>query len=161
MRASTRRSREVEFILHARLIAQGLDRPIRDEADYPELFKRLQPVSPIAMTYPGNPPALVKRTAFDSGEASDDLRGDRKLVELPISYFLFCETWRNVGKAACRLRGPVGPCAGRQRRPSCARSRPQGHAKSTPTGVRATNKGLQAHAWPRRLGGPSISLWQK
>ena len=74
-------SQEVEFILKARLIAQGLNRPIRDEADYPELFMHLQPVSPIAMTYPGNPPALVKRTRFDSGEASDDLRGDRKLVK--------------------------------------------------------------------------------
>jgi hypothetical protein len=74
-------SQEIEFILNARLIAQGLDRPLRDEKEYPELFRRLQPVSPIAMTYPGNPPALVKRTTFDSGEASDDLRGDRKVVK--------------------------------------------------------------------------------
>ena len=70
-----------ESILNARLVAQGLDRRLKDEAAYPELFRRLQPVSPIAMTYPGNPPALVKRTTFDSGEASDHLRGDRKIVK--------------------------------------------------------------------------------
>jgi hypothetical protein len=74
-------SQEVEIILKARLVAQGLDRRLRDEAAYPELFQRLQPVSPIAMTYPGNPPALVKRTTFDSGEASDHLRGDRRVVK--------------------------------------------------------------------------------
>lgn len=68
-------------LVNARLVAQGLDRRLKDEAAYPELFRRLQPVSPIAMTYPGNPPALVKRTTFDSGEASDHLRGDRKIVK--------------------------------------------------------------------------------
>jgi hypothetical protein len=68
-------------ILAARMKAQGFADPLRDEADYPDLFQRLQPVSPIAMTYPGNPPALVKRTAFDSAEASDDLRADRLVVK--------------------------------------------------------------------------------
>ena len=70
-----------ESILSARLKNQGLDRPLRDESAYPDLSRRLQPVSPIAMTYPGNPPALVKRTTFDSGNASDDLRGDRQVVK--------------------------------------------------------------------------------
>lgn len=68
-------------LLAARMEAQGLDQPLRDEDDYPALFRRLQPVSPIAMTYPGNPPALIKRTLFDSTEASDDLRADRMVVK--------------------------------------------------------------------------------
>ena len=68
-------------LMAARMDAQGLDQPLRDEADYPALFRRLQPVSPIAMTYPGNPPALVKRTLFDSAEASDDLRADRMVAK--------------------------------------------------------------------------------
>lgn len=61
--------------------AQGFDPPLRDKVVYPKLFRRLQPVSPVAMTYPGNPPALVKRTFFDSAEASDDLRADRLVVK--------------------------------------------------------------------------------
>lgn len=68
-------------LLAARMDAQGLASPLRDEAGYPALFRRLQPVSPIAMTYPGNPPALVKRTLFDSADASDDLRADRIVVK--------------------------------------------------------------------------------
>jgi len=71
----------IESILWARLIAQGLDQPLKEDRGYPELFRRLQPVSPVANTYPGNPPALVKRTVFDSLEASDDLRGDRLIVK--------------------------------------------------------------------------------
>jgi len=68
-------------VLAARLKGQGLDRPLRDRSAYPALFRRLQPVSPIAMTYPGNPPALVKRTTFDSANASDDLRGERRITK--------------------------------------------------------------------------------
>ena len=72
---------DTRSVLAARLVAQGLAQPLRRRADFPSLFRRLQPVSPIANTYPGNPPALVKRTTFDSLEASDELRGDRRIVK--------------------------------------------------------------------------------
>jgi hypothetical protein len=69
-------------LLRARcLLAQGLTEPVANESDYVELFRRLQPVSPEANSYPGSPPRLHHRTAFDDAEMADDLRAERRLIK--------------------------------------------------------------------------------
>lgn len=68
-------------IVANRLRRQGLSRPARDEKEYLELVRRLQPIAPVANTMPGDPPKLLHRTTFDSGVLADELRGRRALVK--------------------------------------------------------------------------------
>ena len=67
-------------ILAERLKRQRLIHPLRGRKDYLSLFRMLQPVSPVHFSYPGSPPGLVHRTAFDHKKAADKLREDRVLV---------------------------------------------------------------------------------
>ena len=64
-----------------RLTAQGLNSPARNRDEYLDLFRRLQPVAPVAFTRPGDPPRLVHRTTFDDGALADEMRGERELVK--------------------------------------------------------------------------------
>ncbi|MBT3271042.1 hypothetical protein HN371_28130 [Candidatus Poribacteria bacterium] len=64
-----------------RLRRHLLTAPTSDPEAYFALFRLIQPVAPIAMTYPGNPPQLVHRAQFDASMAADRLRADRRLVK--------------------------------------------------------------------------------
>ena len=73
-----------EIVLYNRLKRQGLLYPIvnpNDEQAYLNLFKRLQPVSPIFFTMPGNPPNLVHRTVFNDTTMANKLRSDNKIIK--------------------------------------------------------------------------------
>ena len=69
------------MIIAERLRRQSLAQPLAKERVLTELFEKLQPVAPLASSYPGSPPRLRHRTTFDDGEALDDLRGDRVIVK--------------------------------------------------------------------------------
>lgn len=71
-------------ILWNRMKRQGFLTPIEnlDKVDeYLEIFRRLQPVSPIFFTMPGNPPNLVHRTIFDDTNLSSSLRKKNKIIK--------------------------------------------------------------------------------
>jgi hypothetical protein len=70
-----------DAVIAERLRRQLLDQPLKKKAELPELFRKLQPVAPLAYSYPGSPPRLKHRTTFDDGEALDDLRGSREIVK--------------------------------------------------------------------------------
>jgi hypothetical protein len=60
---------------------QRLSVPLQTTGGYIELFRLLQPVSPIAYTRPGSPPSLTPRTQFDDGAEADRLRAQRCIVK--------------------------------------------------------------------------------
>lgn len=64
-----------------RLRRQLLTDPAATSAEYFALFRLVQPVSPVAMSYPGSPPELVRRARFNAAEAANKLRADRTLVK--------------------------------------------------------------------------------
>lgn len=68
-------------ILAERMRRQGLTDSIVRTKDLLDLFRRLQPVSPLAYSYPGSPPRLIHRTSFDDGEALGELRSERTIVK--------------------------------------------------------------------------------
>jgi len=68
-------------VLTERLRRQRLAEPLTKPDEYTELFRLLQPVSPVAMTMPGDPPKLTHRTVFDNGAMADGMREDRLMVK--------------------------------------------------------------------------------
>ena len=67
-----------------RLASQGLSAPVEGESDFVELFRRLQPVPPMANSYPGSPPRLEYRVGGADGEdarLADELRARHKLIK--------------------------------------------------------------------------------
>lgn len=68
-------------MLARRLAAQGLSVQAKNPDEYLKLVRRLQPITPVALTMPGDPPRLVHRTSFDDGALADELRGRRELVK--------------------------------------------------------------------------------
>lgn len=72
---------ERDSILAERLRRQGLAQPLETVVGYEALVARLQPVAPVAMTRPGDPPRLVHRTTFDDGPTADRMRADQTLVK--------------------------------------------------------------------------------
>ncbi len=70
-----------ECILSERLIRQRLTLPLTREREYKDLFELLQPVAPIAYSYPGSPPSLIYRTVFDDESVADELRAERIIVK--------------------------------------------------------------------------------
>jgi len=80
----TQASQEVdqrEAVLAERLQRQRLTAPLESAGGYVELFRLLQPVSPIANTRPGDPPRLAPRARFDDGIEADRLRARRRIVK--------------------------------------------------------------------------------
>ncbi len=71
----------VKAILAERLRRQRLAEPLSDPEGYTELFRLLQPVSPVASSRPGDPPRLVHRTTFDDGAVADQMRERRNMVK--------------------------------------------------------------------------------
>jgi len=68
-------------ILAERLWRQRFIEPLKDPMEYKELFRLLQPVSPVFFSAPGDPPRLVHRIAFDDGAVSDKMRGERIIIK--------------------------------------------------------------------------------
>jgi hypothetical protein len=68
-------------ILAERLARQALITPVDTNEAYLELVRRLQPITPIANTRPGDPPRLVHRCTFDDGAVADRLRARQQLVK--------------------------------------------------------------------------------
>ena len=68
-------------ILAERMRCQRLSVPLQTIEGYIELFRLLQPVSPIAYTRPGSPPSLAPRTQFDDDAVADRLRSQRQMVK--------------------------------------------------------------------------------
>lgn len=68
-------------IVAERMRRQRLAEPIAKKTALHDLFSHLQPVAPLAMSYPGTPPRLTHRTTFDDGEALDEMRGRREIVK--------------------------------------------------------------------------------
>jgi len=58
-----------------------LAEPLQSKGDVVELFRKLQPVAPLAYSYPGTPPRLIHRTDFHDGEVLDELRGERTIIK--------------------------------------------------------------------------------
>ncbi len=73
-----------DVILGERLKRQGLAYPLispGDEDAYKALFRRLQPVSPVHFTRPGDPPRLVHRTIYPDFAVSSAIRERGELVK--------------------------------------------------------------------------------
>ncbi len=68
-------------VLAERMQRQRLAAPLQNVDGYVELFRLLQPVSPVANTRPGDPPRLGPRTHFDDGTEADRLRARRRIVK--------------------------------------------------------------------------------
>jgi hypothetical protein len=68
-------------IFAERLRRQRFVEPLENPDDYTELFRLLQPVSPMASSVPGDPPRLVHRTAFDNGAVADGMRENRTIIK--------------------------------------------------------------------------------
>jgi len=68
-------------ILAERLQRQRLTEPLKAPKEYKELFRLLQPVAPVFFSAPGDPPRLVHRTAFDDGDVTNKMRGERIIVK--------------------------------------------------------------------------------
>ena len=71
----------INTILAERLRRQRLTDPLPTTDGYLDLFRLLQPVSPICFTRPGDPPRLVARTRFDDGSITNRLRAQRTIVK--------------------------------------------------------------------------------
>ncbi len=70
-----------ESIIAERLRRQGLAKPLQSKGNVVELFRKLQPVAPLAYSYPGTPTRLIHRTVFHDGEVLDELRGERTIIK--------------------------------------------------------------------------------
>ena len=70
-----------ESILAHRLRRHGLVSPARDEGEYVELVRRLQPVTPVARDMPGAPPRMMHRCLGDDREPADRLRRRQELLK--------------------------------------------------------------------------------
>jgi hypothetical protein len=68
-------------ILAERLARQRFTDPVESHEEYLDLVRRLQPITPIANTRPGDPPKLVHRCTFDDGQVADRLRARQQLVK--------------------------------------------------------------------------------
>lgn len=60
---------------------QCLGKPVKTKEEYKELFRLMQPVTPIYFSRPGDPPCLVHRADFDDRLHNDILRGNRDIVK--------------------------------------------------------------------------------
>ena len=70
-----------DSILAHRLRRNGLVSPARDEREYLELVRRLQPVTPVARDMPGSPPRLMHRCLGDDRALADTLRARHDLLK--------------------------------------------------------------------------------
>jgi len=75
---------EKKQVLSERMRRQRFIDPIEsfeNEQEYMQLFKLLQPVSPVHNTRPGDPPKLVHRTLFPDEQLASELRESNRLIK--------------------------------------------------------------------------------
>ena len=107
-----------EHILAHRLRRHGLLSPARDEGEYVELVRRLQPVTPVARDMPGAAPRLMHRCRGDDSALADRLRGRQELLKgrfsggrigyvLAADYELYATAFRRPLKALNSLQDRV------------------------------------------------------
>jgi hypothetical protein len=70
-----------DVIFGERLRRQRLLEPVKTADEYAALFRRLQPVSPVYFTRPGEPPRLVHRAGFDDQDFTSGWRETREIVK--------------------------------------------------------------------------------
>jgi len=68
-------------VVAARLAAQGFVPQCSGLDDYISLFRKLQPASPPAFSYPGSPPTLIGRTEFHEEPIISRMRARREVVK--------------------------------------------------------------------------------
>ncbi len=107
-----------ESILAHRLRRHGLLSPARDEGEYVDLVRRLQPVTPVARDMPGAPPRLMHRCRGDDRELADGLRARQELLKgrfsggrigyvLAADFELYAAAFRRPLKSLSRLQERV------------------------------------------------------
>lgn len=67
--------------IEARMARQGIWGRVGTEREYGELFRRLQPVTPVHFSMPGSPPRLMHRADVDDAALADRMRAGRELVK--------------------------------------------------------------------------------
>lgn len=75
---------EKKQVLAERLSRQRFINPIEsfhNEQEFMQLFKLLQPVSPVHNTRPGDPPKLVHRASFPDEQLTGELRENNRLIK--------------------------------------------------------------------------------
>ena len=72
---------KIGTILAHRIARHGLVSPARNEKEYLDLIKRLQPITPVAHSMPGKPPRLMHRCLIDDRTIADKLRVHRRLLK--------------------------------------------------------------------------------
>jgi hypothetical protein len=79
-----RRKVPQEAIIAERMKRQEILDPVSSEEAYAQLFRNLQPVSPIAYTRPGSPPpCLEHRAGFNTFLSHGAYRGHKERQEHP------------------------------------------------------------------------------
>ena len=73
-----------ETILAHRLMRHGLVSPARDEGEFLELVRRLQPVAPVARAMPGSPPRLMHRCRGDDGAPGRHRARPPRVAQRPV-----------------------------------------------------------------------------
>ena len=107
-----------ETILAHRLRRHGLVSPARDEREYLELVRRLQPVTPVARDMSGAPPRLMHRCPGDDRALADGLRARQDLLKgrfsngrigyvLAADFELYATAFRRPLKVLDSLQGRV------------------------------------------------------
>ena len=76
-----RRKLAQETIIAERMKRQGISEPVSTEDAYAQLFRNLQPVSPIAYSRPGSPPCLEHRATFNDRTLTDSWRSERAIIK--------------------------------------------------------------------------------
>lgn len=71
----------IKNIIGLRMQRQCLSKTADTKEEYWELFRLMQPVTPIFFSRPGDPPCLVHRASFDDKVHNDILRGKREIVK--------------------------------------------------------------------------------
>ena len=71
----------IKNIIGLRMQRQCLGKAADSKEEYRELFRLMQPVTPIFFSRPGDPPCLVHRAGFDDKVHNDILRGHREILK--------------------------------------------------------------------------------
>ena len=70
-----------DHVIAERMRRQHLTEPLTDPDEFVELFRALQPVSPVYFSMPGDPPGLTARTRFDNRAEAGEMRSQGNIVK--------------------------------------------------------------------------------
>lgn len=72
---------KLKNIIGLRMERQKLTNQASTKEEYMELFRNMQPITPLYFSRPGDPPCLVHRVSFDDRLHNDILRSNRNIVK--------------------------------------------------------------------------------